>query len=39
MKIKFEDVDLTENGLYLNKDTMLTNVGGQALLEINLEEK
>ncbi len=39
MKIKFEDVDSTENGLYLNKDTILTSVGGGEILEINLEEK
>ena len=38
-KIKFEDVDLTENGLYLDKDTLLTNKEARVYLSIELENK
>lgn len=37
-KIKFEDVDSVENGLYLQKDTMLTNTDDRIYLQIELEE-
>lgn len=39
MKIKFEDIDSTKNGLYINKDTILTYNPGQIDLEIKLDEK
>lgn len=39
IKIKFEDVDSTTNGLYVNKDTLLTYYTGPVNLEIKLEEK
>jgi len=39
MKIMFEDIDSTENGLYLSKDTILTDIRNQVTLEIKLDEK
>jgi hypothetical protein len=39
MEITFKDIDSTQNGLYLDKDTVLTNVKEHVFLEINLDEK
>lgn len=39
MKIMFKDIDSTQNGLYLNKDTVLTDIKEHVFLEINLDEK
>jgi hypothetical protein len=35
----FEDIDLAQNGTFVNKDTVLTNVGEKVFLNIKLEEK
>ena len=37
--IHFEDIDSTENGSYLSKDTVLTNINDHIYLDIALEEK
>jgi hypothetical protein len=39
MKIRFEDVDSVQNGLYINKDTVLTVLDEKVFLDITLEEK
>lgn len=39
LKIQFEDVDLTQNGSYVNKDTVLNSVFGKVFLDIKLENK
>lgn len=40
LKILFEDVDSTQNGLYADKDTVLNNIStGKVFLDIDLEEK
>lgn len=39
MKIVFEDIDSTQNGLYQNKDTVLTDFSEKVFLDINLDEK
>ncbi|MBI9067798.1 MAG: hypothetical protein JEZ09_10940 [Salinivirgaceae bacterium] len=39
LKIQFEDVDSIQNGLYINKDSILSNVSEKVFLDINLEEK
>lgn len=39
LKIKFEDIDSTQNGLYNNKDTLLTGAKDRVFLEIDMEEK
>jgi len=39
LKIKFEDVDSTLNGLYYPKDTVLTDVRQNVNMQIFLEEK
>jgi putative lipoprotein (rSAM/lipoprotein system) len=39
MKILFEDIDSTQNGLYANKDTVLARIADRIFLDINLEEK
>jgi hypothetical protein len=39
MKIRFEDIDSTQNGLYNNKDTILTTLKEKVFLDIHLEEK
>ncbi len=39
LKITFEDIDSTQNGLYLKKDTVVTNSGEKVFLQINMEEK
>jgi len=39
LTIKFEDVDLTQNGAFTNRDTVLTNVTKNVYLDIKLEGK
>jgi len=39
IKINFSDIDSTENGEYLSKDTILTNVHSSITLDISLENK
>jgi hypothetical protein len=39
LKITFEDVDSIQNGLYVDKDTMLTGTPDVVHLDIVLEEK
>jgi hypothetical protein len=39
MRILFEDVDSTQNGTYLNKDTILVNIEDENHLDIKLDEK
>jgi hypothetical protein len=39
LKILFEDVDSTQNGVFLNADTVLTNVAERITLNITLDEK
>jgi hypothetical protein len=36
-KIRFEDIDSTQNGIFANKDTLLTNINGKIFLDIVLE--
>lgn len=36
--IRFEDIDSVENGHYINKDTLLTNIDKEIFLQIELEE-
>jgi hypothetical protein len=38
-KIKFEDIDLTNGGTFLVKDTVLKTVDGSTYLKISLDEK
>jgi putative lipoprotein (rSAM/lipoprotein system) len=38
-KIKFEDIDLNVNGIFLEKDTLLKNIIKEIYLNIKLEEK
>lgn len=38
-KIKFEDIDSDQNGVFNNKDTTLTNLAELIYLDILLEEK
>ncbi|MCK4920277.1 MAG: hypothetical protein KAS71_04475 [Bacteroidales bacterium] len=39
MKILFEDIDSIQNGTFLNRDTILTNIEEKVFLDIILEEK
>ncbi|GAB1450116.1 hypothetical protein MASR2M47_01720 [Draconibacterium sp.] len=40
LTLKFEDVDSEQNGLYLNKDTVLNNLSSdEVILKMILEEK
>jgi putative lipoprotein (rSAM/lipoprotein system) len=39
LTVKFEDIDSDQNGLYENKDTVITNAGETVFLEITLEKK
>jgi hypothetical protein len=39
LRMKFEDIDSTDNGYYASKDTVLNNVTEEVYLEINLEGK
>ena len=38
-KIKFEDTDSNQNGIFVGKDTLLTNIDKTVYLNIVLEEK
>jgi CarboxypepD_reg-like domain len=38
-KIKFEDIDSNQNGLFVGRDTLLTNIDKNVFLNIALEEK
>jgi hypothetical protein len=38
-KIKFEDIDSDQNGLFVEKDTVLKNIDKRIYLNIALEEK
>lgn len=37
--LKFEDIDSLQNGSYMDKDTILTDIADQVYLDIVLEEK
>ena len=38
-KIKFEDIDSDQNGIFVEKDTLLTKIDKTIYLNIELEEK
>jgi putative lipoprotein (rSAM/lipoprotein system) len=38
-KIKFEDIDSIQNGIFVDRDTLLTNINEKVFLDIVLEEK
>jgi len=38
IKIRFEDIDLKENGSFQNKDTLLTVIKEKVFPDINLNE-
>ncbi len=38
-KVRFQDIDSTENGRFHDKDTILANIEEQTYLSIQLEEK
>lgn len=39
LKLQFTDIDSTQNGLYINKDTVLNDSSTKVYLDILLEEK
>ncbi len=39
LKIQFEDIDSIQNGLYNNRDTVLTIISEKVFLDVRLEEK
>jgi len=39
LKIRFEDIDSSQNGLFQNRDTLLTNIPSSVHLKIQLEGK
>jgi hypothetical protein len=39
LKVGFEDIDSIQNGLYINKDTVVTNITDKIFLDITLKEK
>lgn len=39
VKIMFEDIDSTQNGSFLNEDTVVTNMKEKIFLNITLEDK
>jgi hypothetical protein len=39
LNILFEDIDSTQNGLYVNKDTLISDYEDEIYLDIELEEK
>jgi putative lipoprotein (rSAM/lipoprotein system) len=39
LTVQFQDVDSIQNGLYIDKDTVLNNVSENVFLEINMEDK
>jgi hypothetical protein len=38
-KVKFEDIDSNQNGLFIGRDTLLANIDKSVYLRIALEEK
>ena len=39
LMLQFQDIDSIQNGLYLDKDTVLTEIGDRVYLDIVLEDK
>lgn len=39
LTLQFQDIDSTQNGLYIAKDTVLTEISEKVYLDIMLEEK
>lgn len=39
LTIKFEDVDSTQNGSFADRDTVLTQLGDNVYLDVEMEEK
>jgi hypothetical protein len=39
LTLQFQDIDSTQNGLYIEKDTVLTDLSEKVYLDIALEEK
>ena len=39
LTLQFQDIDSTQNGLYIEKDTVLTDLSEKVFLDIALEEK
>jgi hypothetical protein len=39
LTLQFQDIDSIQNGLYINKDTVLTDISEKVYLDIMLEEK
>lgn len=39
LTLRFQDIDSLENGLYINKDTVLTELRDKVYLDIVMEEK
>jgi len=39
LTLQFQDIDSTQNGLYVDKDTVLTDLSENVYLDIALEEK
>ncbi len=39
LKLKFQDIDSTQNGHYIDRDTLLTGAQDSVYLDIALEEK
>ena len=39
LTLQFQDIDSIQNGLYFNKDTVLTEISEKVYLDIMLEEK
>jgi len=38
-ELNFSDIDSTENNVYIEKDTIISNVGGSTYLKISLEKQ
>lgn len=39
LSFQFQDIDSIQNGQFVNKDTVLTEINGNVFLDITLEEK
>ncbi len=39
LTLQFQDIDSTQNGLYIEKDTVLTDLSEKVFLDIAMEEK
>jgi hypothetical protein len=39
MIVSFEDIDMSQNGLYSKKDTVIANPEGRIVMDIKLDEK